>query len=105
MLDVIAMYALDKYPDVMTVKEVADYLRVKPSTVYGIKGLRKIRLGEGKGFIRILRDDFIVYIKSCSVMTGEDGHANLETKRQRKMGLPSLLSWKELQKIQFQYAR
>jgi hypothetical protein len=99
------MHSLDKYPDVMTVKEVAESLRVNPCTVYAIRGLKRIRMGVGKGFIRILKSDLMAYIKSCSVMPGEDDHASLKTERQRKMGLPSLLSWKELQKIQFQFAR
>jgi hypothetical protein len=99
------MHALDKYPDVMTVKEVADFLRVKPCTVYSIKDLKKIRLGEGKGFIRVLREDFISYIESCFVMLEREEDGSLKEKRQRKVGIPGLLPWTELQAILVQDKR
>ena len=49
---------LDKYPDILEVKEVADILRVSKATVYRMYDNRRLdgpRTGEKKGGIRILR--------------------------------------------------
>jgi len=83
----------------MTIREVADYLRVKPGSVYGIKGLRKVRIGEGRGFIRVFKKDFISFINSFEEVGGGNGDVRFKEERKRKVGLPSLLSWKELEKI------
>lgn len=96
------MNFLDKYPDVMTVKEVAEHLRINPCTVYAIKGLKRIRMGVGKGFIRILKSDLIAYIKSCSVVLEDNDHDSIKAKRHRKMGIPGLLPLQELQAIHLQ---
>ena len=93
------MNSLDSFHELMTIREVAAYLRVKPGSVYGIKGLRKVRIGEGRGFIRVFKKDFISFINSFEEVGGGNGDVRFKEERKRKVGLPSLLSWKELEKI------
>jgi len=52
------MNSLDSYPELMTVKQVAEYLQESVSSVYRIKGLRRIRIGNGKGRFRIFKKDW-----------------------------------------------
>ena len=39
------MNFLDKYPDLLTVDQIAEILTLKPQTVYGLRGLKRIRVG------------------------------------------------------------
>lgn len=96
------MNSLDSYPELMTVKQVAEYLQVSDSYVYRIKGLRTVRIGNGKGRFRIFKKDFISYINACPATEEGVNDASFKEERQRKMGLPSLLSWNELQEIHLQ---
>ena len=88
---------LDEYPELMTKEEVATVLRFKPSMVHRI-GLKKTRIGNGRGVIRYRREDVNEYINSRvereEVMKGADQ----QKERHRKMGVSSLISWDELQK-------
>jgi hypothetical protein len=91
------MNFMDDYPSLLTVSEVADILRLKPSTVYGLKGLRKTRIGNGRGHVRYRKIDIVSYINAG--VEPEEGlsDAGEQTQRHRKMGIPTLLSWQELQ--------
>ena len=97
------MNSLDELPELMTIKEVADKLKVRPASIYRMKGLVKIRLGEGRGFYRIRLKDFVSFINRAVEINGEVNHASVKTERQRKVGVPSIISWKELQKILIQH--
>jgi len=55
---------LDKYPDLMTKEEVAEVLRCAPSMVPRLKGLKKTRVGNGRGKILYRKQDVIDYINS-----------------------------------------
>ena len=94
---------LDRYPDLMTKEEVAEVLRFKASMVHRI-GLRKTRIGNGRGVIRYRKEDVNEYINSRveeeEVMKG----AGQQKERYRKMGVPSLVSWSELQKARLEHA-
>ncbi len=87
----------EKYPDLMTKEEVGEVLRFKPSMVHRI-GLRKTRIGNGRGVIRYRKQDVAEYINSKvereEVMMGADK----QKERYRKMGVSPLVSWEELQK-------
>jgi len=87
---------LDEYPELLTVNEVADLLRVKPATVYSFRGLVKTRIGNGRGAVRFRKKDVISYI-NAGVEGGMNSGADHKTQRQRKVGIPALLSWEELQ--------
>lgn len=53
---------------VLTVREVADVLRVSLGTVYALVDAGKLdclRIGTGRGTIRILEDDLRRYMESC----------------------------------------
>jgi hypothetical protein len=93
---------LDENPELLTVNQVAEILKVKANTVYGLHGLVRIRIGEGRGLIRYRKIDLINYIKSR-----EEEEINLDayqkTERQRKMGVSPLLSRKELQTLCLEY--
>ena len=88
---------LDEYPELMTKEEVAGVLRFKPSMVHRI-GLRKTRIGNGRGIIRYRKQEVVDYINPKvereEVMKGADK----QKERYRKMGVSSLLPWEELQK-------
>jgi hypothetical protein len=81
----------------MTKEEVAQVLRLKPSMVHRI-GLKKTRIGNGRGKILYRKEDVVDYINSKvereEVMKG----AGEQKEGYRKMGVPSLLPWEELQK-------
>ena len=58
------MNFLDKYPELLTVNQIAEILKVKVNMVYRLSGLVKIRIGKGRGLIRYRKIDLINYIKS-----------------------------------------
>ena len=88
---------LDKYPDLMTKEEVAEVLRFKASMVHRI-GLRKTRIGNGRGVIRYRKEDVNEYINSRVEREEVTKGADKQKERYRKMGVSSLLPWEELQK-------
>ena len=88
---------LDEYPNLMTKEEVAKVLRFKPSMVHRI-GLRKTRPGNGRGKILYQKQDVISYIESKVEREEVIESADKQKERYRKMGVPSLLPWQELQK-------
>jgi excisionase family DNA binding protein len=49
----------------VTVKEVADYLSVKPSTIYGWAELRKIPSYKINGSLRFRMDEVKEHIEGC----------------------------------------
>ena len=52
--------AMERYPEVLTIKDVMDILRIGRSTVYAMvqrKELKAIRLSNG--IIRVLKSEFI----------------------------------------------
>jgi hypothetical protein len=92
------MNFLDAYPDILTVNQLAEILRVKINMVYRLPGLIKIRIGQGRGLIRYRKIDLINYIKSRE----EEGlicNENQKKERNWKVGVSALLPWKELQKL------
>jgi hypothetical protein len=92
------MNSLDNYPDLMKKEEVAEVLRCKPSMVNRLIGLKKTRIGNGRGKIVYRKQDVIDYINS-KVERGEViKSADKQKERYRKMGVSSLISWDELQK-------
>ena len=54
---------LEEYPDLMTKEEVAELLRLQPSMVHRI-GLKKTRIGNGRGKILYRKQDVKEYIES-----------------------------------------
>jgi len=89
---------LTKYPDLMNKEEVAEFLRCKPGTVPRLKGLKKTYLMNGKKGFGYRKQDVIDYINSRVEREEVIRDAGHEKERHRKMGLPSLLSWEQLQK-------
>jgi hypothetical protein len=89
---------LEKYPDLMTKEEVAEVLRVKPVTVPRLKGLKKTRVGNGRGRVFYRKQDVVDYINSKVEREEVIESAGQQKERYRKMGVPSLLPWEELQK-------
>jgi hypothetical protein len=88
---------LEEYPDLMTKEEVAGVLRCKPSMVHRI-GLKKTRIGNGRGKILYRKQDVKEYIDSKVERKEVIGSADKQKERHRKMGVSSLLPWGELQK-------
>jgi hypothetical protein len=97
------MNFLDKYPDLLTVNQIAEILKVKINMVYGLRDLLKIRIGQGRGLIRYRKIDLINYIKSREEEVNL--YANKKTERYRKVGLSDMFSWKEVQGIRMAYQR
>lgn len=97
------MNFLDKYPEILTVNQIAEILSVKINTVYSLSGLVKFRICKGRGRIRFRKDDLISYIKSREEEVNFD--ANKKTERYRKVGLSDMLSLKEVQAIRMGYQR
>ena len=91
---------LDEYPDLMTKEEVAKVLRCAQSMVYRLWGLKKTRVGNGRGKIVYRKQDVMDYINSK--VERERGEviesADKQKERYRKMGVSPLVSWEELQK-------
>jgi hypothetical protein len=96
------MNFLDKYPDLLTVNQIAEILNVNVNMVYRLPDLIKIRIGQGRGLTRCRKIDLINYLKSRE----DDGgifNENKKKERHGKMGLSTLLPWKELQKLRLSY--
>lgn len=93
-----AMISLDEYPDLMTKEEVAEVLRCKPSMVPRLKGLKKTRIGNGRGKIRYRKEDVKEYIDSKVEREEVIEVASKQEERHRKVGISSLPPWKEFQK-------
>jgi hypothetical protein len=93
---------LDENPELLTVNQVAEILKVKANTVYGLHGLVRIRIGEGRGLIRYRKIDLINYIKSREEEE-VNIDANQKKERYRKVGLSDMFSWKEIQAIRMEY--
>ena len=89
---------LDEYPGLMTKEEVAQVMRCKPGMVPRLMGLRKTRIGNGRGKVLFRKQDVIEYINSKVEREEVIRGAGESKKRYRKMGLPSLVPWEELQK-------
>ncbi|MGA2463586.1 MAG: hypothetical protein ABSH06_04445 [Thermodesulfobacteriota bacterium] len=88
----------------MTKEEVAEVLRVKPVTVPRLKGLKKTRVGNGRGRIFYRKQDVVDYINSKVEREEVIEIACKQEERHRKMGVSSLLSWEELQKARLGHA-
>ena len=100
------MKSLAEYPDLMTAQEVAQLLRLSLNTVYSLQGLRKMRLGNGgRGIIRFKKEDVLLFLNKSMEDQGESCNAGDKKERYRKMGVPSLLSWKELQAARLGHER
>jgi len=88
---------LDECAALMKKEEVAKILKIRVSMVHRI-GLKKTRIGNGRGVIRYRKEDVNEYISSRvereEVMKG----AGQQKEGYRKMGVSSLLPWEELQK-------
>ena len=89
---------LEEYPDLMTKEEVAEVLRRRPGMVPRTRGLRKTRIGNGRGNIRYRKQDVLEYIESKVEREEVIESANQQKERYRKMGVSSLPPWKEFQK-------
>ena len=96
------MNFLEIYPDILTVEDVAEILKVSVGTVYGLHGLVKIRIGEGRGIIRIRKSDLIDFINSRAQQE-VNLDASKKTERYRKVGLPDLLTREEIQRIRVEH--
>jgi hypothetical protein len=86
---------LEEYPELMTKEEVAEVLRFRPSMVHRI-GLRKTRIGNGRGVIRYRKQDVVEYINSKVEREEVIESASQQKERYRKVGVSSLLPWEEL---------
>ena len=84
------MNSLADYPDLLTVKEVAEILRLRPNTVYSLRGLKKTHIGNGRGMLRFRKIDLISYINA-----GVEEEVTLDddqkTERYPEMGLQFLV--------------
>jgi len=94
---------LDKYPDLLTVNQIAEILRVNVNMVYRLRDLIKIKIGQGRGLTRYRKIDLINYIRSREEEVNVD--ANKKTERHRKVGLPDMFLWKEVQAIRLEHQR
>ena len=103
-MSVAVMNSLGQYPDLMTKEEVAEVLRCAPSMVSRFAGLRKTRIGNGRGKVLFRKQDVIEYI--TSKVEGEEAIkvAGESKGRHRKMGISSLVPWEELQKARLGHA-
>ena len=97
------MNFLDTYPDILTVDQLAEILKVKVNMVYRLSGLVKIRIGKGRGLIRYRKIDLINYIRSREEEVNLD--ANKKKERYRQVGLSDMLSLKEVQAIWMEHQR
>jgi hypothetical protein len=93
------MNFLDTYPEILTVNQIAEILGVTVNTVYGMPDLAKIRIGKGRGVFRCKKTDLIDCIESRKEEVNIV-NANQKKERHGKMGVSTLLPWKELQKLQ-----
>jgi hypothetical protein len=92
------MQQLEKYPDLMTPEEVAEVLGCKPVTVPRLKGLRKAYVLNGRKKFKYRKEDVVDYINSKVERKEVISDASKQEKGHRKVGIPSLLPWEELQK-------
>ncbi|MGO9014851.1 MAG: hypothetical protein ACLQF0_07710 [Dissulfurispiraceae bacterium] len=92
------MQQLDKYPDLMTPGEVAEVLGCRPVTVPRLRGLMKAYVLNGRKKFKYRKQDVIDYINSKVEKREVIEIASKQKKGHRKMGLPTLLPWEELQK-------
>lgn len=99
----VVMNSLEQYPDLMTKEEAAEVLRCRPSMVSRFVGLCKTRIGNGRGKIRYRKQDVIEYINSKVEREEVIKNASQQKERYRSMGVPSLLSWEELQKARVEH--
>ena len=88
---------LDECAELMTKEEVAKILRIRASMVHRI-GLKKTRIGNGRGKILYRKQDVKEYIDSKVEREEVIKNAHQQKERYRKMGVSSLLPWEELQK-------
>ena len=95
---------LDECAELMTKEEVAKILRIRASMVHRI-GLKKTRIGNGRGVIRYRKEDVNEYISSRVEREEVIKSADKQKERYRKMGVSSLLSWEELQKTRVGHTR
>ena len=98
------MNSLEQYPDLMIKEEVAEVLRCRPSMINRFVGLRKTRIGNGRGKVVYRKQDVIEYINSKVEREEAIEVAGESKERHRKMGIPSLLPWEELQKARVGHA-
>ena len=89
---------LDEYPDLMAKEEVSKVLRCKPGMVHRLIGLRKTRIGNGRGKILYRKDHVKEYMDSKAEKEEVIKSAYKQEERHRKMGVSPLVSWDELQK-------
>lgn len=99
------MFFLDKYPELMTKEQVSAAMQgiIKPKMVPRLKGLKKTFVGNGRKNFLYRKQDVIDYINSKVEREEVMKNAGHEKKRHREMGIPSLLSWEELQKARLGY--
>jgi hypothetical protein len=97
-MNIVVMNSLEQYPDLMTKEEVAEVLRCAPSMVNRFVGLRKTRIGNGRGKVRFRKQDVIEYISSKVEREEAIKVVGESKERHKKMGISSLLPWEELQK-------
>jgi 23S rRNA pseudoU1915 N3-methylase RlmH len=96
---------LEEYPDLMTKEEVAKYLRrFRPSMVPRLIGLKKARIGNGRGKVLYRKEDVREYVNSKVEREEVIKSADQQKERYRKMGVSSLISREELQKARLGYA-
>jgi hypothetical protein len=89
---------LEEYPDLMTKEEVARVLRCQPSMVPRLVGLKKTRIGNGRGKVVYRKQDVKEYIESKVEREEVIKGGGEQKERYRKMGVSPLVSWEELQK-------
>jgi hypothetical protein len=96
------MDSLANCPDLLTVKEVAEILRLKPNTVYSLRGLKRTHIGNGRGMLRFRKIDVISYI-NAGVEEEVTFDENQKTERYPEMGLRDLISWEEIQEERMEH--
>lgn len=71
--------------NVVTVKEVAELLKVKPATVYAWAEQGLIPSFKANGARRFVEEDILRWVIDC--VKSSDGYTNITGKRPRKGGL------------------
>lgn len=75
-------------PQFLTVKQAARFLNVSPSCVsrlYKTGTLSHVRFGNGRGAVRIARNDLLAFVRGCRV---EKREARGIRKRREKIAMP-----------------
>lgn len=98
------MNFLDIYPEILTVEQIAEILRIKVNHVYRLTGLVRIRVGQGRGVIRFRKIDLVNYLKSKEEEVSNIDDSQ-EKERHRKVGVSTLRAWKKFQEIRLEYER